>query len=371
MIEQVKTAYRYLLVMGSGAVLLLLSVMVPVVSSSADFSIYNTGWNGCSQLGRDTYSSGSFLPTVDIHASTEEVIAHSSFADMDDVLEPESSVIIIIGPDVPFTGREGRFAHTFLTEGGTILLADDVGEGNDLLGKLNTTTRISGELMVDLSFMKGPEFSVATDFRGHPVTNDLTMLLMNYPSTVSPSPGAVSIMNSSNASWLDADGDRKKGPEEEGGPFPLLTLESYGNGRLIVLSEPSLLINQMRSRMDNSRFVSNLLDYLSTGINKIVIDESHHDLTNPVYIMNRYVGTFDPVEKAGFLFIFILLFLVWELRFHRRAVGLIRNITSRFSRDGVTARSDPNDLLEKVMERHPDWDREVLVRMIRDIEGER
>ena len=117
MIEQVKTAYRYLLVMGSGAVLLLLSVMVPVVSSSADFSIYNTGWNGCSQLGRDTYSSGSLLPTVDIHASTEEVIAHSSFADMDDVLEPESSVIIIIGPDVPFTGREGRFAHTFLTEG--------------------------------------------------------------------------------------------------------------------------------------------------------------------------------------------------------------------------------------------------------------
>ena len=152
MIEEMKTVYRYLIVMGAGLLFLMISLMIPVLSTDADFSVYNRDWNGCSKLGKEVYGTGSLLPSIDISGSSEEIVAHSSLTEMSDLLEPESSVIIIIGPRTDFNDDEIGSVDTFLRRGGLLFLADDFGTGNELLSGLDTDTRISGEMMLDLAY---------------------------------------------------------------------------------------------------------------------------------------------------------------------------------------------------------------------------
>ncbi len=369
MIEQVRAAYRYLFVLGIGAVLLAISIMVPVISSSADFSIYNTGWNGCSDLGKETYETGSFLPTIDLSATTKEVVAHSSFASGDLDIDPTATSIMIIGPEVTFTEEEGKFAHEFLTEGGTMLIADDFGTGNDLLSRMNTSTRISGRKMVDLSFMKIPELSVGTDMARHRITRNVSMLLFNYPSTIIPSPTAVPIVNSSRASWLESAEDTLQTFDEESGPFPILTIESYGGGTLIVLSEPSLLINQMKKKMDNGLFASNLIHYLAGGRDTILIDEAHHDLNDPVHIIDSFQQGFDPAERIGVLIGLCVIFLMYEVGIHRKLFRILERLQSIIFKEDEPDRPTRDEVFRSLMIGHPDWDDITLNRLMDDIEG--
>ena len=371
MIEQVKTAYRYLFVLGIAVAVLFMALRVPVLSSRADFSIYNTGWNGCSGIARDTYVTGSFLPTIDISSSTEDRVIHSSFVEYEGDIKPDRSSIVIIGPSLPFTDREGEYIHRFLTDGGMLLLADDVGSGNGLLSMLNTTTRISGWIMVDLSYMKQAEFSVATDISPHTLTRNVTSLLMNYPSTITPSARAGSLVNSSSASWLEiGERDYIRQDGEPTGPFPLFTVERYGKGLLMVLSEPSLLINQMRGKMDNDILADNLIGFLSAGRDTIIIDESHHDLTDPVRFMDSVTVDLGTEEKAVVLVIFILIFLLFESSIPRKALKGVGAFLERFFREEERKSRDIKSIKDNVMKRHPDWDRSVLERLINEIEAE-
>lgn len=371
MIGQVKVAFRYLIVMGIGAVLLLMTVFVPVISSQSDFSIYNQSWNGCSGIARDIYSTGSFLPTVDISESSEDHITHSRIDELQD-LEPARSTIMVIGPELSFSDGEVSFVDQFLREGGTLFLADDFGTANDLLGGLNTSSRISGEIMLDLSFNIRGNFSVLADFRDHSVTNNISLLITSNPSVVRPGENAVSIVNSSRSSWIDLDQDERMDDDEDRGPFPILTIEKYGKGVLVLLSDPSILINGMLGipDTDNSRFVDNLMEYLSRDKDNVVIDESHRDLTNPVHMMGRFIGGFEPVHKIGILVVITGAFIVFEAPLRGRIGPAIRSITARFGESRRKENLSRDELYNKIVERHPDWKPNAIRKLINDIEGE-
>lgn len=366
MIEQVRTAYRYFLIMGIGAILFMLSIMVPVLSSSADFSIYNTDWNGCSDLGKDVYSTGAFLPTVDISDSSEERVVHNSFNELEGELPPGRSAIIIIGPDIDFTSEESGFIHDYLSRGGILLLADDVGTGNTLLSGLNTTSRIDGNIMIDLSYMKKGEFAVTSDMKEHEITRNVSTLLLNHPSIVRPSKRSEPIVNSSGTSWLDEQRNERLDPEETEGPFPILTIEKYGLGQLLLLSEPSLLINQMKEQMDNGIFVNNLIEYITKGRDAIVIDESHRDLTNPVQVANIVVTGTSPGEKVGLMVLVTAIFILWSSPIPKRAMHIASKGMERFL-SGNTRPEERKDPIDEVIERHPDWDRRLLERIVKGI----
>jgi hypothetical protein len=369
MIEEIKTAYRFLIVMGVGGILFLFSVLVPVLSSDADFSIYNSSWNGCSTLGREAYQTGSFLPTIDISSSSEEKVVHSSFADLSDQLDPTDSAIMIIGPELDFDIDEGRFVHDFLNEGGMVLLADDVGSGNQLLGYLNTSTRVSGEIMIDLSFMKKAEFAVTNDLVPHNITEGVETLLMNYPSTISHSKETRPLINSSGASWQDRTRNGRRDVGEPLGPFSILTVEKYGKGQLIVLSEPSFLINNMRNQMDNSQLVSNLIDYISRERDTLVIDESHRDLTNPVQVANIFVGRLNLGEKVGILIGLSVFFLIISTPYPKLIWKRLESLLNKLLTEEEQSGPGPSEVIDEVLGRHPDWDRNQLERYIQEIGG--
>jgi len=368
MIEQMKIAYRYLLVMGAGLVLLTISTMVPVLSTNADFSIYNGDWNGCSAIGRDAYETGSFLPTIDVGGSSEESIMHESFAALRGRMDPRRSSLMIIGPEAEFTFEEGRFAHDFLASGGVIFLADDFGSGNDLLDELNTTSRFSLAKMMDISFMKKGEFSVTSDISEHTLTRGVGELMMNYPAVVLPSEQATPIVNSTRSSWIDIDEDGRNDVDEPQGPFRILTIEPYGMGTLVLLSDPSLLINQMRGKLDNDRLVANLMDYITANRTMLVIDESHRDLANPVFFMNRFVSGLDPAEKSGLVVGLILVFTFVQTPFPRMVGRWLGAVIDRLMRDEGPAWMTKEQALAAVLARHPEWNRRTLEQLISDLE---
>ncbi|MCU0852881.1 MAG: hypothetical protein MUC90_06505, partial [Thermoplasmata archaeon] len=54
-------------------VLLIVSMTAPALSTSADFSIYNSDWNGTSDLAIMTYELGKFVPTFRVESSGTEI----------------------------------------------------------------------------------------------------------------------------------------------------------------------------------------------------------------------------------------------------------------------------------------------------------
>jgi hypothetical protein len=195
------------------------------------------------------------------------------------------------------------------------------------------------------------------------------MLLLNIPSTVSPSPEAISVINSSKTSWIDTNGDGSMGDDEPVGPFPLLTIEEYGRGILIVLSEPSLLINQMNDEMDNGLLVKYLVQYVTEEKKTTVIDESHRDVTDPVRYVDLVVTDLGTGPKSGLLMIITVIFVFLNTPIPRRVLERTRRLIDRVLSERDRTKQKSDEPLEVVASRHPDWDRTVLERLVKEIEG--
>jgi hypothetical protein len=219
--------------------------------------------------------------------------------------------------------------------------------------------------------MKQPEFSVSTSFSEVPMTESVEILMMNRPSTIRPSSQARTIISSSDSSWMDRQRNDRIDDGEPSGPFPIMTDESYGNGRLLVLSEPSLLINQMRERFDNSMFVENLLGNLSEGRKTILIDESHRDLTDPVRITDIISGSIGMPAKIALLTSLTIFFVIFSTPYPKKLWKLSEKLFNKLLSDEEPVSGSGHDLLALVIEKHPDWDRVVVKNLIDSIEGER
>jgi len=67
--------------------------------------------------------------------------------------------------------------------------------------------------------------------------------------------------------------------------YPILAEVEYGKGKIIVLSDPDVLINDMFQ--ENREFIENLIDYL--GVKTFYFDEAHHSDFNPYSVTTVYI----------------------------------------------------------------------------------
>lgn len=353
----------------------------PVVSNSADFSIFNSGWNGTSDLAIFTYTSGKFSPTFELRSSgAKTTVEQVGLADLS--LSPSEDALIVIGPMKGFSSIEGEKVGNFVRGGGLLLLADDFGTGNSLLKAMNATSRFSGNLVMDLAFEKQPEFSVCFDIRADDTTKNVSTLLLNYPSSLTVNASTTQVLaRSSIASWLDTSGDRLQEWGEPRGPFPLIARETMGMGAIYLLSDPSVLINGMAKEMDNGVFRSNLIGYLSEGRSSVLFDESHRDFFDPVAVTLQFAGDISPNAKAALILISLVLTLWVSTDMIDRSLGwaytraksaLLRLasiiLPSRLWRK-QPASKEPIALeavIDELQKRHPDWRPGLLRYIVRE-----
>lgn len=350
----------------------MLSMVSPVLSSSADFSMFNTGWNGTSGLAVSTYKTGKFSPSFELRSTGGEVeFVRLGLDDMD--LDPASEALAIIGPAKGFSDSEGALVGEFVRSGGRLLLADDFGSANGLLEGMGAACRFSGRLVIDLSFEKSPEFPVCFDIAADALTTNVSSLQLNYATSIVVGGTTEPLVRTSLASWSDTDGDRMQDFGEPSGPFVVLARERLGSGEIVLLSDPSVLINGMRAYMDNDVLASNLVSALSDGMAGLYFDESHRDFLDPVVISTELTGAVSGNMKAALFFVAFILALwiatdvldrAWSSTRVRasRALGLV---AGRLLRRRVSEREDRSidDLVRELSEAHPEW-RPGLVRYV-------
>lgn len=352
-----------------------LSLVAPVISTTTDFSIYNTGWNGTSDLAISAYKSGKLNPTFQLSTTGSDMeVTHMPLTSFD--LIPDKSSLIVIGPTLDFTDAEGRMVGDFVRAGGKLLLADDFGTGNSLLRGMNATSRFSGELLMDLAFDKQPQFPLCFDINVKSnITGFVSTLLLNFPTSITVDWGTSVLAWSSIASFLDVNGDHLHDWAEPFKAHPLIAVEHMGDGSILLVSDPSMLINSMLDQADNRIFANNSMAFLSEAREKIFFDESHRDFFDPVTVSMQTVGGLPDLVKAVIItfvmFICVALLTDVPKRFFRWMLNgilwiwrsLLGIIFRRRKRTEPRRKLTDEELIIAVMGRHPEW-RPGILRML-------
>jgi hypothetical protein len=364
----VKRLYQFLIIGGIGALLLMLTLATPVLLNTEDFSIYNPGWNGVSDIAIQTYQAGKFQPTFYLNEA-ELTIGHRSFAEYP--LNPVNSTILLIGPQTDFSAQESSYLDDFLTRGGMVLLADDFGSGNTLLEQIDSPVRFSGQLLLDLSFEKSAYFATLFEFRNqsHPLVANVSHIVGNYPSSLVLGTNVTNVtvlVVSTERSWLDTTVNGKQDPDEENRSFPILAIQRYGAGTLVLFSDPSVFINSMKSPLNNSVFRDGVLRYLFNGRDTVIIDESHRDpsvLFQVAYFFPSQIGT---EVKVGIVLLIIGVFLLGFTPLPRKILTGIRKTLSR--EQEMSEAVSVATVIDGIMQRHPSWSRKTLEEMVQRME---
>ncbi|MHA1244079.1 MAG: DUF4350 domain-containing protein [Candidatus Heimdallarchaeota archaeon] len=317
------------------------------------FSIYNTDWDGTSELRSTLESNGyEFRPIV----STLNTLTRTE----------ESGVLAIIGPTVFFDPTETAALAYFIAKGGSVLIADDFGSANNILGLINTLLqtfigqipdasnlgflgmKINGSLLMDAQeYHISPVMPVLRTFPGGfggPDFSSISRVVTSFPSaiyfygqseadpdkliwapqyvynhTATITPGCAV---STEDSWMETDkasarnGDFFPDEYEDGGvPFCVMMpipLASLGVGNLLICSDPSIFVNDLMNIdiFDNRAFATQAFDWLdvnNTGI--IYYDESHLSAATGRGILQ----IFDPFTYVSMYLRFVDSFTMFPL----------------------------------------------------------
>ncbi|MBS3816692.1 MAG: DUF4350 domain-containing protein [Candidatus Thermoplasmatota archaeon] len=335
-----------------------LAVSAPLVVNDSDFSIYNPGWNGCSDLAVRTREMGSFTSNIELAEGKRTEVTQKELTEYD--VEPEKTGMMIIGPRQEFSGESKGFVHDFLRDGGKVVLADDLGSGNSLLDGLDTNSSFHSSPLLDLSFEKKPKFGVAYNTTEHHITDNVSQVMLNEPTAIDKDENATTLLTSSRASWLDKNENRMKDDDESFKQYPLITVESYGEGELILVSDPSIFINSMLDKKDNGPLSVNILDYLSQGRSNLIFDESHREMS----FVNTIIYTGEVSNQvAGVLLLFFGIGIGVYHTWTESGDTILKKLKQfLFYFIGEEEGDEP---IAKVLNNHPDWDKDKL-EMIND-----
>ncbi len=256
------------------AVVILMSVIsllsIWFYPSIQDFMASNVMWNGIR----------SFLSEFDA----------SSIESLDDLPDlPEQTVLVAISY-LDYSDKELSRVKRFVDDGGTLLLMDDYGYGNSVLAYLGVDVRFTNKPLLDPLFCyKNHWMPRITDFAPGVKESGIKVIVLNHATSLNNTVESEVVAWSSSASFLDLDENRvrdegepfldldENGALDEGepkGPLAVAAEFRLGKGTLLLVSDPSVIINTMVGRDDNYDFIRYLLGGEGEQ-KKILVDNSH------------------------------------------------------------------------------------------------
>ncbi len=306
-----------------GILFLILPLAVPIIKTSAEFSMFNTKWNGCSEFAKLLADREKLIPVMYPYNSVE--------------FGKSTGTLIIIGPDMDFSSLEAEEVKKFLERGGTLFIADDFGTANSLLEKLGVKARFSNQPLKDIFYIKRAEFPVVVRIEDPELAVGVEKLTLNVPSAIVGAEGEVF------TSKVSVVGNSMRS-------YPILAELKYGNGRIILLSDPSILINDMFE--ENRQFIENLIGNLGSTF---YFDEAHHSDFNPYSITTVYIHRELDRGKAFQIFVAVAALAVFiESGIARKIINSLVRLLPRREED--------------IFEGLPDWvDTKILERIMDEI----
>ncbi|SEH45688.1 protein of unknown function [Halopenitus malekzadehii] len=332
-------------------IVIAVTLSLAALTSTTAFGAYNAEWDGTSELRNSAADSASATPVL--IDSTEY-----------DQLEGSGTLVILLAPQTAYSPAEQARVDAFLDRGGTLLIADDRrGETNQLLAELGVSTRIDGRQLRDPNqFHRNPALPIITNTSNTSITQGVDQFTFNRGSTLTTGNATV-LAYSSDFSYLDENENEQRDQTEPLQSYPVLTTEQVGNGRVFVLSDPSIFINQMLDRPGNR----NLANGLTSSYDRVVLDSSHGGkipLTIQFWVWLKQTPWAQAV-LAG------LGPLLLGLAVHPRVRSVITIVREEFferdtSLDAVTF--DAEERTEYLRHQHPDWDATRVERITKSME---
>ena len=221
-----------------------------------DFRVSNTSWNGLSKasatLNATTIDSLSRLPAK------------------------EQGTALLLIPYDTFTLEELNRLESYVLDGGTLILMDDYGNGNDVLEKLGVAWRFAKTPLLDpLLNYRNENFPTIANFNDVPFVSETDVMVLNHGTCLIGVPQDQVVASSSHFSFLDTDGDRVYNEEDEQkGPFTVIAYTVLGEGNLIAISDPSFIINSMID-VENNYDILYLATMISTTKPVVYLTQSH------------------------------------------------------------------------------------------------
>jgi hypothetical protein len=237
-------------------VVLIISILcVWFYPSVQDFMAANSMWNGIK----------SFM------AQSKAVNLDS----LDELPFPAGGVVLVEIPYLEYSDEELSEMKRFVEDGGTMLLMDDYGYGNEVLAHLDQEVRFSNKLLLDPLFnYRDQVMPRITDLAPEVEDNGVKVIVLNYATTLTDVEESEIIAWSSAASFLDTDENGTWSEKEPKGPFPVAARFRSGKGTVDAIADPSIIIGGMIGRDDNYRFISCLTSY-DDEQKEILFDSSH------------------------------------------------------------------------------------------------
>ena len=246
---------RFLLVL-TLAIVLVLAVVVWFYPSSEDFRTENPFWNGLKafseQFQASTINSLDSLPA-----------------------EPEGTSLVLV-PYLELTESEMKKVRDYVSHGGTLILLDDYGYGNELLEYLGVDLRFTqGALLDPLFNYKNKRLPRVTDFGPVPVAEDVGSIVLNHATSLSGVLESEVVAWSSRFSFLDLNHNSVWDEDDEPkGPLPVAAALPVNKGYVVLVADPSILINSMEGMEDNYGFIESIIESQDLQP-EVLVDQSH------------------------------------------------------------------------------------------------
>lgn len=194
---------------------------------------------------------------------------------LDGVREPTEHVLFVFAVERSYTQGEARAILDFVRAGGTLVLANDVGNANVLSKEFGVL--FGDKTILDrVNYRNDSQFPVVTV----PYEGADYRVVMNAPSFATVVDPKVEVLASSSngTSFIDVNGNGEIDIRDQPGPFPLVMRTTYGDGRVVLIADAGLFMNEVLNLpgFDNAAFGRALASSSITGGGAALIDESRH-----------------------------------------------------------------------------------------------
>lgn len=276
------------------------SVVIWFYPPTGNFTVNNPFWNGLSEYSKQA-----------------KIVPLSSYSNLP---SPPKGTTLIVIPYEQFTDSELAQLKGYVSNGGTLVLMDDYGYGNQVLDGLGVNIRFTGQPLLDpLYNYKNEWLPKITDFTSTPISANVSSIVFNHATSLNQTADATVIAQSSTFSFLDTNNNGTWETNEPTGPLPVAAYEKISQGYVVAIADPSLLINGMINLDNNQQFITNAIDIQSTNP-KIFVDQTHMpkttlDESKEVLAIIYGVVTYPFVTLSVIVVILAYLFKpIWKKR---------------------------------------------------------
>jgi hypothetical protein len=255
-------------------------------------------------------------------------------------LNPETTVLFVIGPSENITQQRIEYWKKYAENGGTLVIMDETGIINNALSNFNINIRINGHLLLDpVFYYKSWKLPKITDITKTSITKNVTTIATNLPSVLNITTHNIKILaKSSPFSFLDLKGNYEPSPESPAGPFPIAAETSYGKGQIIIFSDSDLFINSMITLADNLQLLKNIAQN-----KKAIID----------------TGVWKKSTQTIFRNIILTIYSILLIPEIKYTITML-TITTIYILINKQKPKKIVDEIQEILKKHPDWDKNLL-----------